>query len=186
MALMRFRFNEAKATEAAACLLRLRGGRMKYLKLIKLLYIADREALSKWGRPITTDRYVSMREGPVTSNVYNLIVSEPMPSEQSIWHAHIRTVADWDVELISDPCNDELSQAENNFLTEVFKNYGHRNRWDLVQETHKFPEWKDPGTSSTPITYREILRAVKSDKEASADLEELKSMIAAERIIQPI
>jgi uncharacterized phage-associated protein len=183
---MRLRFNEAKATEAAACLLRLRGGRMKYLKLIKLLYIADREALLRWGRPISTDRYVSMREGPVTSNVYNLIVSEPMPFEQSIWRSHIRTVADWDVELISDPSDDELSRSEKSLLIEIFNNYGHRNRWDLVHETHKFPEWKDPGTSSTPITYREILRALKTDEEVSADLDELKSMIAAERIIQPV
>ena len=37
------RFNEVKATQAAARLLRNRGGRMKYLKLIKLLYLADRE-----------------------------------------------------------------------------------------------------------------------------------------------
>ncbi|HYL73381.1 MAG TPA: Panacea domain-containing protein [Bryobacteraceae bacterium] len=183
---MRFRFNEAKATEAAASFLRLRGGRMKYLKLIKLLYIADREALARWGRPISTDRYVSMREGPVTSNVYNLIVSEPMPSEQSIWKTHIRTVADWDVELISDPGNDELSRSETALLAEIFDQHGYKNRWDLVRETHKFPEWKDPGTSSTPITYREILRSLKSSEEASADLEELKSMIAAERIIQPV
>jgi uncharacterized phage-associated protein len=182
---MRFRFNEAKATEAAACLLKLRGRRMKYLKLIKLLYIADREALARWGRPITTDRYVSMREGPVTSNIYTLIVSEPMPSDQSIWQAHIRTVADWDVELVSEPKNDELSQSEAKLLTETFERYGYRNRWDLVSETHKFPEWKDPGTSSTPITYRDILRALKSNEQASADLDELKSMIAAERIMQP-
>ena len=39
-------FNERKATEAAAHLLALRGGQMHYLKLLKLLYIADREALA--------------------------------------------------------------------------------------------------------------------------------------------
>jgi hypothetical protein len=33
-------FNERKATEAAAYLLKLRGGRMSYMKLIKLLYLA--------------------------------------------------------------------------------------------------------------------------------------------------
>ena len=32
---------------------------MSYMKLIKLLYLADREALARWGRPITTDQYVS-------------------------------------------------------------------------------------------------------------------------------
>jgi len=33
------RFNEVKATQAAARLLRNRGGRMSYMKLIKLLYL---------------------------------------------------------------------------------------------------------------------------------------------------
>src|SRR4051812_9596906 len=54
---MRISFNEQKATQAAARLLELRGGRISYLKLIKLLYLADREALLQWGRPITTDSY---------------------------------------------------------------------------------------------------------------------------------
>ena len=35
-------FNERKAMEAAAHLLHRRGGQMHYLKLLKLLYIADR------------------------------------------------------------------------------------------------------------------------------------------------
>ena len=52
---MVLRFNERRATEAAARFLKLRGGRMKYLKLIKLLYFLDREALLRWGRPVTTD-----------------------------------------------------------------------------------------------------------------------------------
>jgi len=49
-------FNERKATEAASVLLRLRGGQMSHLKLIKLLYLADREALDRWSVPITHDR----------------------------------------------------------------------------------------------------------------------------------
>lgn len=160
---------------------------MKYLKLIKLLYIADREALSRWGKPITTDRYVSMKEGPVVSNIYNLIGSEPMPDGQSIWHKHIKKVADWDVQLLGDPSNDELSRAEENLLKEIFDAHGHKNRWLLVRETHKFPEWTDPGTSSSIITYREILKALnKSDEEVSATLGELKSMIAAQRVLQAV
>jgi len=184
---MTFRFNEAKATQAAACLLRLRGGRMKYLKLIKLLYIADREALSRWGRPITTDRYVSMKEGPVLSNTYNLIHSEPSPFEQSIWHRHIRTVGDWDVALVGDVPKDELSQVEEELLAEVFRVHGQKNRWNLVSETHKFPEWEDPGTGSLPITYREILKALnKSEEEISETLQQMKSMIACEQVLQPL
>jgi uncharacterized phage-associated protein len=74
---MKLLFNEAKATQAAARLLKLRGGSMSYIKLMKLLYLADREALIRWGRPITTDRYVSMDNGPVLSRIYNLIRNEP-------------------------------------------------------------------------------------------------------------
>ena len=81
---MGLRFNEAKATQAAACLLKLRGGQMSYLKLVKLLYLADREALLRWDRPITTDRYVSMDNGPVLSRVLNLI-NGSYESTTGIW-----------------------------------------------------------------------------------------------------
>lgn len=41
-------FDEAKATQVAAAILRMRGGRMHYIKLIKLLYLVDRESLLNW------------------------------------------------------------------------------------------------------------------------------------------
>lgn len=64
---MRTRYREEKATEAAARLLKLRGGAMSHMKLIKLLYLLDREAYVRWGRPVTYDTYVSMPHGPVLS-----------------------------------------------------------------------------------------------------------------------
>ena len=82
-------FNEAKATQAAAHILHLRGGSMSYVKLIKLLYLADREALIRWGRPITTDRYVSLDIGPVVNRVYELIRGEPAPNSMWIWRKFI-------------------------------------------------------------------------------------------------
>lgn len=45
---MVLRFNERSATEAAASFLKVRGGRMGYLKLIKLLYLLDRAAPLRW------------------------------------------------------------------------------------------------------------------------------------------
>src|SRR4051812_25972921 len=80
------RFDEAKATEATALFLALRGGQMHYMKLIKLLYLADREALLQWGVPITTDSYVSMDHGPVVSTIYDLIRRRV---EGPTWTAHI-------------------------------------------------------------------------------------------------
>jgi hypothetical protein len=55
-----FRFDPEKTVEAAAMLLKLHGKPMKYLGLLKMLYIADRIALQRMEQPITGDHYVSM------------------------------------------------------------------------------------------------------------------------------
>src|SRR6266498_4606701 len=109
---MVLRFNEKRAVEAAARLLKLRGGRMSYLKLIKMLYFLDREALLKWGRPVTTDRYVSMDNGPVVSRIYDLIREEPAPGTDPIWRHYISAPQEWEVVLLAEPETDELSHVE--------------------------------------------------------------------------
>lgn len=154
---MRMRFNEAKATQAAARLLRNRGGQMSYMKLIKLLYLADREALARWGRPISTDTYVAMKHGPVLSQVLNLI-TEPF-SDDTFWAKHISEPEHFSVTLKADPAGDLLSEAEDELLDETSKKFGHLNRWTLVEMVHKFPEWKDPQGSALPIEYGDILKA---------------------------
>ena len=118
------RFNEVKATQAAARLLRGRGGRMSYMKLIKLLYLADREALGRWGRSITADTYVSMDKGPVLSHVLERINEGSSPDDPSFWAQHIVSVGNYEVELNEDPAGDALSEAEDEVLDEVFKVHG--------------------------------------------------------------
>src|SRR5947209_15573893 len=156
---MVLRFNERRATETAARFLKLRGGRMSYLKLIKLLYFLDREALLRWGRPVTTDRYVSMANGPVVSRIYELMREEPAPGTDPIWHHYISTPQGWEVTLLAEPETDELSRAEESLIEEIFAKFGNMTRWDLVGVSHELPEWQDPNGSAIPIQYRDILRA---------------------------
>ena len=171
-------FNEAKAAQAAARLLRLRGGRMSYLKLIKFLYLADREALARWGRPITTDCYVSMKHGPVLSRVLNLITEGEDPSSgETIWTKYISEPDHFDVFLKNDSPGDLLSEAEDELLDETFGKFGHMNRWKLVDFVHTLPEWKDPDGSAFPITYRDILKAQNKTPERIRAIEsELQSL----------
>ena len=174
---MKLPFNERKATQTAAYLLSIHGGRMEYIKLIKLLYLADREALIRWGRPITTDRHVSMPKGPVVSQIYDLISEEPQPGVESFWHDHIETIAPWSVRVVADPSNDELSRAEEGLLDEIHKLHGGKDRWQLVRETHDIPEWVDPNVSSLPIEYRDILLAGNKSLGEIAEIEgELESL----------
>jgi uncharacterized phage-associated protein len=183
---MILRFNERRATEAAASFLKLRGGQMSYLKLIKLLYLLDREALLRWGRPVTTDRYVSMDNGPVVSRIYNLIREEPEPGTDPIWRHFISAPTNYEVTLTAEPEIDELSPAEEALIEEIFSHYGKLSRWDLVNLSHGLPEWQDPKGSAIQIQYRDILRAGnKTDTEIAAVESELAALAAAESLLQP-
>jgi uncharacterized phage-associated protein len=155
---MHLQFDETKATQVAAYFLELRGGQMHYIKLIKLMYLADREALLRWGVPITRDRYVSMDNGPVLSTVLKLITEDrPKP----VWSRFISApLGEYEVKLLESAPTDSLSRAEEKLIREIFEAYGYRNRWDLIDNVmHKLPEWQNPNKSSIPIQIREILKA---------------------------
>jgi uncharacterized phage-associated protein len=148
-------FREDKTTQMAARFLRLSGNRrMPYIKLIKLLYLADRKMLTTRGKPITYDRWVSMNKGPVLSSTLNIIRSL-IPSEY--WTQHFRT-SYHDVILCDDPGADNLSRAEDRIITEIFEEFGHLDRWELVRRVHELPEWKDPNGTSVEIPYEEVMR----------------------------
>lgn len=181
---MRPQFREDKATEAACHLLSRGGGRMNYMKLIKLMYLADRKALLSHGRPITFDYYVSMKHGPVLSGVLDRINEGDPPSEESIWHRHIRRSARYAVEAKGECAVQSLSEAERTILDEVYADFGTIDRWKLVDRLHEsLREWKDPGGSSAPIGYRDILLAGgKSELDADVIEAELEELALADRL----
>ncbi len=155
---------------------------MSHMKLIKLLYLADREALLKWGRPITYDSYVSMKAGPVLSRTLDLINEGAEPGKDSFWNKHISPSQNYDVGLKEDPGFDELSDAEIALLEKIFAEYGKMGRWELVDNVmHKLPEWRNPGGSSLPIDYLDIFRAAqKTDIEANSVTEDLEALALME------
>src|SRR5438094_5768402 len=86
---IKFTFNERKAAQAASRLIQQSGGEMNYLALMKLLYLVDREALIRFGRPVTGDRVVSMKHGPVLSRIYDLIAQKKQGLPPGEWHQFI-------------------------------------------------------------------------------------------------
>ena len=148
---MRFCFDEEKTTQAAAYLLGKFLGRHNAMALMKLLYLADRRALIERGLPITGDHMVSMPHGPVLSQTLDLINCGRPPGVTSAWVAAIGPREGHDVELISDPGVDALSEYEIAILEQVHSQYGHLNQWQLRDFTHSLPEWRDPQGSSVPI-----------------------------------
>lgn len=183
---IRFRFNALKTVQVAALFLKLHGGTMKYLGLLKLLYLADRVALRRLNRPLSGDKYYSMEFGPVMSITYDLIKNKPIPKAIDIWKKYILTkdrTSNFTVELFSNPGDDELSEEEEEIITEVYKKCGNYDRFDLAELTHSLPEWQDPGKSSIPIDIEGLLKYLKKTEE---EIINIKDIIAREEYLDKI
>lgn len=181
---MKPRYKEEKAAQVAALFLKLRGGKMSYLKLLKLMYIAEREALARFGRPITYDQFWAMEHGPILSATYNRIKGEVVFGIEPAWENYITTRQGYDVRLKKEAPIGELSDAEIKVIQEVFARFGNWYRFKIVDYMHdNFPEWKDPGESSTPIAYGEILTAIRKSPEEVQDIEsEIEELGVFERL----
>lgn len=154
---LHFRFNFDRALQASACLLRLDNKRMSYLRLMKLLYIAEREWVAETGEPITGDRAYAMKQGPVFSAVYDLIRGKDARSGQ--WDDFIHKDG-YNVTLVRDPGRGDLSPGIVDKLYEVTARYRDDSDWDVVAVTHTFKEWEKnfDGSSHPRFHGRTFLR----------------------------
>lgn len=177
-------FDERKTAAAAGYLLKsARDQRMKYIRLLKLLYMADRTAWAKYGRPITGDEYTSMTQGPVLNKTYELIKTE-VEDLSSPWHSTVERVGEYDVRLRNEPNLGPLSEAEIEILEQVFQEYRAKGTWDVVDELHRhLPEWRlpvrgenkfIPENSILPETILEKLGQADRIEAVRKDLEELE------------
>jgi uncharacterized phage-associated protein len=153
-------FNERKATQLASAFIALSGGSLNHMKLIKLMYLADREALLRWDRAITGDAYFSLKHGPILSTTLSMISDGQNPTDEKFWFEYIAKSGDYEV-VLAQPCPPyDLSQAEEELIHEVFAEYGHYDKWELVDHLHRIlPEWQNPGNSAFPIYIEDILKA---------------------------
>ena len=181
-------FDERKATHLAAYLLQKTHNQTLYiLKLVKLLYIVDRESLIQLGHPVTYDNFVSMPHGPVPSNTLDLINGMVL-DKSGIWNAMISDKSDHMVSIVDcEVSYDSLSEAEMEIADQVFDKYGRMPRFDLVEITHTFSEWQDPHGSSKAFDYKDILKAGGlPEAQITAIIEELAEQDAINKILTSV
>lgn len=154
-------FDFKTTLQASAYLLKKANAPMEYLKLLKLLYLADREMLLKHGLVITCDNYCAMKHGPVPSYTYDIIKGDDSESCR-IWNIHIKHCKKASVYLVKDPGIGWLSEADTDYLDDVYNKYGSWDIWDVRDFTHTLPEWinrsDEKYTSSVSFTPIDILR----------------------------
>jgi len=173
-------FNEKKAAQAAAYFLFRAGKPLSVLKLMKLLYLAERRSFEKHSAPMIGDRLVSMDHGPVLSRVYNHMNGEAASLDKG-WEYWISDRAGHDLALrrpVRSPEKEllELSDADQEILEEIWKKFGRMDQWRLRDYTHRHcPEWTDPEGSMIPMEPKAFLAALKfTPRQIRATLERLR------------
>ena len=135
----------------AAFFLARREAPMAHIKLMKLLYLADRLSMERYDAPMSDDSQCNMKNGPILSATLDLMNGT---RSSCAWSAFISPIKNNEVALQRDFAwdeLDELSRADIAILDEVFATFGHLKRWELVDYVHTLPEWENPGISSKQI-----------------------------------
>ncbi|MCE5271406.1 SocA family protein [bacterium] len=183
--MIRSRFDFEKTLQMACRFIQNNGGGLNYTKLLKLMYLADRDSLKTIERPISGDRFYSLPKGPILSNVYELIKNQVLQEEiQSVWNAHI-IKRKYDLFITKNPGTDELSEFEINLIDKLSFQFARYTLGEMIQYCHdNIPEWKDPGSSCEPIREEDILSAVGKRKEEIESIrEEIESVEALNDVL---
>lgn len=173
-------FNVRKAAQVSAFFALKQGGQIHVLKLVKLIYLSDRNFMRRYDVPIIGDKLVSMDHGPVNSLTLNYVNGT---AESADWDAFMADRAGHMVALsndeLTDDMLDELSDAEMRVLEETWNEFGHMDRFEIRDYTHRHcPEWDDPHGSSTPLRYAHVFKFL-----GKANSAELEDRVIAERRI---
>ena len=133
-----------KATQALNLLAQKKDGRINKMKAIKLIYLADRLHLRKYGRPIVGDVYWAMKLGPVGSRAKNIAELTEAPVEVLAYAKKYIKPADAkkrSFASIKDPDLSVFSKSDLECLEAVYARFSDKDQFELAELTHKFPEW---------------------------------------------
>jgi Protein of unknown function (DUF4065) len=174
--------NAKKSAQAVARLIDASGCPIDYLRISKLIYLADRESIISRGIPIVGGHYFSMRKGPTIGEVMNFVGHRDAPG----WKETISPRFGNEVRLIGAPEYGSLSKSELEILDKTVKTHSGRTTDELVVWCHKnCPEYEEvPHLRRKPIEVESILKGVnKSAKKIqklvaeARELEELDALL---------
>lgn len=180
-----FTLDHRKAIEAVALLLRLSSHKeMDRKRLLALLYLSDRESLSKTGRPIIGGRISALKHGPIHSEIYDLI--KGAGQRQQEWSKNFEN-DDYRIKMRDDgdAVVSSLSRFEVDLLNEVSQRYSGYGTWDLAELTHT-PEYDKnykEGTSTT-IPLEDMISAVDRDSDRESIIQDAKEKNFFDRFFQ--
>lgn len=150
-----FPFNERKAIEVIVYLASKITNSEVY-SICKLLYLADKTNLEKYGRFIFGETYCALEEGATPSNAYDLLKDKPESTRDAF------VVEGYRVRALRRASIEYLSRSDLESLEETIGIYEKLPNWRKRQDAHDEAwrlSWEKRGTKkSVPIPVENIAR----------------------------
>lgn len=144
---------------------------MHGIRLVKLLYLADRRNFVDGAIPITGDDFINTENGPALRNILSLIAGgEAVGSET--WGRYVRSAHGPYLACAGNHDAGDLNGWEIRHLNAIYDQHGRRELPMLCRYTRQLPEWSAPRDGSVEIDPYLILREEGFTPEMIEDVEE--------------
>lgn len=153
---MNFPNNSRKATDAIARLIEKSGKDVDYLRIAKLIYLADRRSILARGVPIFGGKYFSMNKGPTISEFMNYTHSRNAPR----W-VEVISIRDGNaLNIIGKTNYNSLSEYEIKVLDSIVEEHFNQTTVELVKWCHEnCPEYEEVSVGARkPIEVEAMLK----------------------------
>lgn len=153
-------FDVATAAQSAAFFIRKSKGSIDYLKLVKLMYLSEREFMKRYDEPLFYDVYINMDHGPAPSYVMKFINGE---LEDRKWSEFVSKRTDTIVQGRKNGARlDRLSEAELGVLDKLWLKFKTYSGYQIAAWTHDHcREWQDPKGKPRSLSHQTVFRALK-------------------------
>jgi uncharacterized phage-associated protein len=137
-------FEYKKSVQVANYFAKHEGNVINKMKILKLLWLADRLHLRIYGRPIVHDQYFALKNGPVATETRDILEATDYARDEHLEYSNkfLKSVSAFDIASIADVDTQVFSKTDLKVLDIIYNEFGGLNQFELVDLSHKYPEWK--------------------------------------------
>ena len=180
---------ERQAAQLAAAFILKADRPVGVVRLMKLMYLAEREAIRRTGLPMVFDEIHAMREGMALSRTFDLMTARQGESKGD-WARHIAPLSRAGLGVcqgVGESSLDGLSRGDLEIVNLVWAKHGQSNRDKLVHEVHhKLDEWlehwDDPNRrrAAVPVPHDKLVQTIRRSVDGEVEKTPARADTAAE------
>ena len=177
-------YSSEKILQVIGYILSLNAGKMNLLKLMKELYLIDRQSIELRETSISGDTYFSMDHGPILSYTLNLLsaVRDDVGFLSDYIDITKGNLYKADVKIKKETTISLLSKRDLMIIEDIHAKFLNHTPKEIEDYTHELPEWKNPSGSSVKIRYSDIMKALgRTDEDiaiAKSEYEAISNLIS--------